>query len=820
MGKTLVVVESPHKAKTIQGFLGSGYVVKASVGHIREIPEPKRMSEAEKKKYSDLGIDVTDPAFPALYKVASGSTSVVSSLKSELAKCDELVLATDSDREGEAISWHVLQVLAPALKSGKVQVSRATWTEITKKAVEEGLAHRRQLDEKAVASATARQAYDRLFGFSISPVLWKTIYRGASGGRVQSPALRLVVERERQRLSFVKASYMSVAGSFQVSSSTVLAKFVSMGEVKVASGSSFGSDGQAAAGSLVVTPEVWAKLEVPLRKSTYVVEEVSTKPYSRKAPPPYTTSSFQQEVGTRLRLSSKQAMSVAQALYDRGLLTYMRTDSVEMAQEGVQAARAAATAAFGAAAVPTSPNVYRAKKNAQAGHEALRPTVDSQGKFQKPSSLKAQLASVDRHAYRVYELVYNRAVASQMKPAVGVTTTITLASTNNPKTTFRFATSATRFTDLGWTALMKPVKEGEEANTLEATVRQGEDALLRDLTTQEHSTTPPARYTEPSLVAKLEEEGLGRPSSYATIVTINQTRGYVKKKGQQLYPTWVGMKVANYLEASIPNFVAYDATTLMEEELDKIEEGSLTKEAFLRKEWDKITREVLPLGEAIDWSEVEAHGTIRVNPAFQVKVTSKGSWLERVADTPDEKGYRPGAFLDDDADLGNLDFTDPAVCEEYFAKATKKVTARDLGELSSGIYQGWTVAAKDGKYGPYLQASPPEGAPKASKPVNHSLPEGLTLEEVTLAEVESLFQEVKLPRTLSDQFFTGIGARGPWLGYKTSAKAKRATFVSLPEGLNPRTLTKEEAEKVWQDKQDAKKAAEAKKAAKKASPKG
>lgn len=810
----MIVVESPHKKKSIQGFMGSGYVVEASIGHIRDLPDPKRMSAKEKEKYGDYALDVSGGKFEPLHKVSEGKTAVVKALKTALSQCDELVLATDPDREGESISWHILELLQSDIKKHGVKVSRATWTEITKAAVTAGLANRRQLDMDAVDAALARSYYDRLFGFTLSPVLWSTVHRGASGGRVQSPALRLVANREKERLAFVKASYMSITGLFNVGTKNdeLAAKLVSIGERKIAQGSSFGSDGKVKNNELVISPQNLAKIEAFLKKATYEVADVSTKPYSRKPPAPYTTSSFQQDVGTRYRLSSKQIMGIAQRLYDEGYITYMRTDSPALSQEGTDAARAAAKKLFGAASIPAAPRVYKSKaKNAQEGHEAIRPTVDAKGEFIHPSALQAKLAKIDPKAFDVYQGIYNRTVASQMNDAKGFTTTVKIASNNTPADkTAVFSTSATTFTDPGWTALTKPVTEDdEETNELSAKVEVGDGAKLKKLASLEHSTTPPARFTEPQLVAKLEELGIGRPSTYASIVTVNQTRGYVKKKGQQLYPTWTGIKVAQYLEGKVPAFVAYEATAQMEDELDKIEQGQLSKLAFLKSEWAKIQTDVAPLKANIDWAEVERLSTIDLHNGYAVRVNSFGAWLEDLSVPLDDKGRRKGVKLSDDENVAEHDFSDPAVCKALYEASQNRVEARELGVLTSGTYAGWTVTARDGKYGAYVQALPPETvaayakgekAPaKAPKAINHGLPEGAELATVELKDVEALFAEVKLPRTLSDNFFVGIGKRGAWLGQKASAKSKKATFVSLPDGMDPRTITLDEAKQVWED---------------------
>lgn len=800
MGKKLLIVESGHKASAIGKFLGAEWTVKASVGHIRELMDTKKIPEAKKDKYGKYSIDTT--TWDALFQVSAGKTQLVSELKKLAAAADEVYLGTDLDREGEAIAWHLAQLLGT-----KKPTYRVGWREITKKAVDEGLKKKGQINQQEVDAAIARQLYDRVFGFSISPVLWRTIQRGASGGRVQSPALRLIVNREKERLAFVKAEYMSVTGDFGVGSpaSNLSAVLQTFGTRKIATGGSFGSDGKVKEGHLIITEDVWKKMSPMLKEYTYEISDVSTKPYSRKPPAPYTTSSFQQDVGTRLRMSSKQIMSMAQMLYDNGFSSYPRTDSVTLSDEAIKASRAEVVKLFGKGELPATANVYKSKaKNAQEGHEALRPTTDDKGDFRSPASIKTQLDRLNKDAHSVYTAIYNRTVASQMKDAKGITTTVKISSMGTAADrTATFATSATVFTELGWTALTKPLNEdGEEANSLESKVDKGDSAKLKKLSTKTHSTTPPARYTEPQLVAVLEEKGIGRPSTYASIVTVNQTRGYVQKKGQQMFPTFTGMKVAQYLEANIPDFVSYDATAQMEEELDKIEDGSLKRNTFLDKEWKGVQKDVLPLSENIDWTEINKIGTISLHNGYVVTVNSFGAWLEDMSVPADPTtGRRKGAKLSDDENVSSIDFTDPEVCKKLYEAGSKKVEVKELGELSGGAYAGWTVVARDGKFGAYAQATPPETTAKSSKltPINHTLPEGLTLDKVTLADVAPLFDEIKLPRWSPDKkWLVGIGKKGAYMGMKRTLKGK-PVFKGLDEQYDPRTISFADVKKMWDE---------------------
>lgn len=798
--KKFMLVESPHKAKVIGAFLGAQWTVMPSVGSMFDIENPT--TPAEKARFTAHGVE----AGTWERNLKCSNSKQLGLIRREIASgaYDEFYVSTDPDRAGAQIGSEVLTALSKELTRHGVAVYRATWNEITKPAVEAGLAARGSLDDLQVAAADARQIYDRLFGYSISPVLWRVIARGASGGRVQSPALRLIVEREVERLRFVSASYSSVEGTFTVGGGTLAAKLLSLGDQRLATGGSFDAQGHLKGSSLVLDAQGWRSLEPRLRGYAYAVEKVETKPYSRRAPAPYTTSSFQQDVGTRLGISAKALMNVAQRLYEEGFITYMRTDSPALSQEGIQAARQEAQRLFGAGATPATPNVFKGKKNAQEGHEALRPTADAQGRFRTPGSLAKRLSALDRSAFKVYECIYNRTVASQMNPAVGTTTTVTLASQGTPaEDTARFTTAATVFSDPGWTALTRPVAgDGEEGGVLDTTPQEGMEATLKALKLSEHRTTPPPRFTEPQLTAKLEDLGIGRPSTYAAIVTVNQTRGYVAKKGQALYPTWTGLKVARYLERKIPSFVSYEATALMEEKLDEIEAGTLARDAFLNAEWAKIQQDVMALEKNISWDEVNEVGTIEVAPGYQVTVKSSGAFLEDLSKPLTEEGYRPGVRLSDQETLGELDFMDPDICRSIVEAAEGRVEARELGVLAEGPYAGYLVTARDGRFGPYLQAVEP-GGKKAAKVVNQGLQEGMDLATITLEEAQGHFAEIKLPRTLTPQLFTGIGKRGPWLGRKATPKARRAVFVSLPEGYDPRTITAEEAQAVWDEKQAA-----------------
>lgn len=810
--KTLVLVESPSKSKKIQQWLGSQYTVLATIGSMLDIKNAE--TDSEKKKYDHFGVDTK--TWDLNLKVTNRKQFSI--IKKEVAsgKYDEILLSTDPDRAGTTLGQEVVDKLAPEIKKHKITVHRAVWHEISEKAVREGIKNKHQTNQLEVDAGKARQTYDRLFGFAISGVVQRTI-NARSAGRVQSPALRLVVDREKERLAFVKAKYMSMNGLFNVASKQRLnTKLISFAGKKIASGGSFDSKGQLKdKDHLVITPDNAEKMKKIVTASKFTVSDISSRPYTRKPPPPYTTATFQQDVGTRYHLSSKNAMSIAQKLYEESLITYIRTDSVFISPEAITSARKTAVQLFGKDSIPAKPRVYKAKGKAQEAHEAIRVTLDDKGNMLSPSSLSRKLASIDPKAKDVYTAIYNRTIASQMNDAKGWTTTVKIESIDTPKSeTSVFSAAATQIVEPGWTALTALVSDDkEEGGVISEALEVGEKANLAKVELNEHETQPPARYTEVKLVQILSETGIGRPSTYATIVTINQTRGYVKKKGQQLYPTWEGFKVAQYLEDAIPSFVAYDATAKLEDDLDKIEQGSLRKDDFLKQAWSDIESKVMTLSSNVNWDEVNEVTLINLNDRFQIKTNKFGSFLEDKNSKVDEKGHRKGAMLNDTDTVLNHDFSDISVCEEIFKSRGQRVEARTLGVLDSGEYEGWTVTAQTGKFGPYIMAAHPdhvaalaEGKKPTSKTpaaVTHKLSEDHEVETVSLKDVSSLFDEIKLPRWSSDKkWVVGIGKRGPYVGHKPTQKG-RMTFYSLGDE-DPRTIPWNDAKKLFKSKDEEK----------------
>ena len=540
-GRRLVIVESPAKAKTIAAYLGDGYMVESSIGHIRDLPNSASEIPAALKgeAWTRLGVDV-DRDFDPLYVVDARKKKVVSDLKAKLKDAGELILATDEDREGEAIAWHLVQVLQP-----KVPVRRMVFHEITKPAIERALTQTREIDDKLVDAQETRRILDRLYGYEVSPVLWRKVMQGLSAGRVQSVATRLVVERERERMAFVAADYWDVVATLDPGSFT--ARLASVEGRRVAQGRDFNRDGTLRSAELVQLAEPDARgLADGLAGAAFAVSSVEDKPYTRRPAPPFMTSTLQQEGSRKLRLSSQQTMRVAQRLYENGYITYMRTDSTTLSESALTAARAQAADLYGADSVPAEPRRYeRRVKNAQEAHEAIRPAGD---RFRTPDEVRRELTGDELN---LYELIWKRTVASQMADARGQTVSVRIGATTADGRAVEFATAGTVITFRGF---LLAYEEGRDEPTGDAEERQlpplseGQRLTESGLEPEGHSTSPPARYTEATLVKALEERGIGRPSTYAAIMGTILDRGYVRKQGQALVPEFLAFAVVNLLE--------------------------------------------------------------------------------------------------------------------------------------------------------------------------------------------------------------------------------------------------------------------------------
>ena len=570
----LVIVESPAKARTISRYLGAGYDVESSIGHIRDLPEKaSQIPAAEREKYGALGVAVEDD-FEPYYVVDPDKKKVVTALKKKLAQADELLLATDEDREGEAIAWHLVQELRP-----KVPVRRMVFHEITKDAIVRALDETREVDVRLVDSQETRRILDRLYGYEVSPVLWKKVMRGLSAGRVQSVATRLVVDRELERIRFVIASYWDVVGTFEPG--PFEARLVAVDGKRVAQGRDFGSTGTTDDSVLVLDEAQATALARDLDGRPFAVTSVEEKPYRRSPAAPFRTSTLQQEASRKLRYSSQTTMRVAQRLYENGYITYMRTDSVSLSDTAVRAARAHAERTYGAETVPDSPRRYeRAVANAQEAHEAIRPAGDV---FRAPEEIAGEIS---RDELALYELIFKRTVASQMKDATGHTISIQLEGATDAGTKATFGASGTVITSPGYRLAYEsgrdePGEDEAERQMPPLTVGQPLDA--KQLVPEGHETRPPARYTEASLVKALEDRGIGRPSTYAAIMGTILDRGYVFKKGTALVPTFTAFAVTQLLEQHYASLVDYEFTARMEDDLDRIAAGDEERVAWLTR---------------------------------------------------------------------------------------------------------------------------------------------------------------------------------------------------------------------------------------------
>ncbi len=579
MPQPLVIVESPAKAKTIAGYLGDDYIVESSIGHIRDLPSKAAEIPAayKKEKWSSMGIDV-DNDFKPLYVVSDRKSDHVKKLKNLLKDASELLLATDEDREGEAIAWHLLEVLNP-----RVPVKRMVFHEITPEAIRRAIDNPRELDRRLVDAQEARRLLDRLYGYEVSPVLWKKVKPRLSAGRVQSVATRIVVERERERMAFRSANYWDLTATFaaidqkHASERPFAAVMLELDGARIATGRDFAQDGTIQREGVVHLDKVQADaLAVELRGQPSEVKSREAKPYRRTPAAPFITSTYQQEASRKLRLSSSQAMRVAQGLYERGYITYMRTDSTTLSESAVGAARAQIAEKFGAEYLPDGPRTYQKKvKNAQEAHEAIRPSGDT---FRTPEMVSGELSAPE---LRVYELIWQRTVASQMTDATGETVTLKLSADSTGGRNALFSTSGTVISHQGFLKVYVE-SEDESADDEEESaderrlpaLQEGDRADLTAIEAAGHDTQAPSRFTEASLVKKLEELGVGRPSTYASIMTTVQDRGYVWKKGSALVPSFLAFAVITLLEQHFPDLVDYAFTARMEGDLDNIASGT------------------------------------------------------------------------------------------------------------------------------------------------------------------------------------------------------------------------------------------------------
>jgi DNA topoisomerase-1 len=720
--KKLVIVESPTKAKTIGAYLGDDYEVIASVGHIRDLAEPSELPpELKKGPFGKFAVDV-DNDFAPYYIVAENKKKTVSDLKRALKQADELWLATDEDREGEAIAWHLLEVLKP-----KVPVRRMVFHEITKDAIEHAKANTRELDTSLVDAQETRRILDRLYGYDISPVLWRKVAPKLSAGRVQSAATRLVVERERERLAFTSAEYWDLSATFNLQEpiggvESFGARLVRVNDRRLASGSDFSDDGAltakaAKAEVLVLGGDRAGALATALAADgTFAsVTSVDTKPHTRRPAAPFTTSTLQQEASRKLRYSSRQTMSFAQGLYENGYITYMRTDSPTLSQQAVSAARTQAADLYGAETVPNSPRVYTGKaKGAQEAHEAIRPAGET---FHRPSDLRSVLSGGE---YALYELIWKRTVASQMADAKGSTDTVTLeVSFSDPvapgTVKAEFTASGTVITFPGFLLAYeegKDEKRGDsERNVALPPLTRGASLAVREPEAKGHDTSPPPRLTEASLTKRLEDLGIGRPSTFAAIISTIMDRGYVTKKGQALVPSWIAFSVVRLLEEHFAALVNYDFTAEMESDLDRIAAGEADRTEWLRNFYFGSESHPGLRGVVDNLGEIDARAinTIRIDDSVSLRNGKYGPYLEVFDDQceADENGEIKPRIVNIPDGMAPDELT-PSRAHELAEQ--EPLEDRVIGKNPGN---GRSIVAKTGRFGPYVTELIPEPEPKS-----------------------------------------------------------------------------------------------------------
>jgi DNA topoisomerase I len=769
-GVSLVIVESPAKARTIGKFLGSGFVVEASIGHIRDLPQGAKEIPAELRKeaWSRLGVNV-DKSFDPLYIVPSEKKAHVNKLKGLLKEAKDLYLATDEDREGEAISWHLREVLQP-----KVPIHRLVFHEITKTAIQEALEHPRDIDEDLVRAQETRRILDRLYGYEVSPLLWRKVRPKLSAGRVQSVAVRLIVERERERMKFVSSDWWDLEGLFQKlnSAAQLSTTLISVDGKNIPSGKDFDSS----TGKLKNPDDICLLNEAGaqnlikrLQQSTFKVISVEEKPYTQKPAAPFTTSTLQQEANRKLGFTARRTMQIAQSLYENGHITYMRTDSTNLASVAIDAARNLVRSEYGADFLPDQPRTYVNKvKNAQEAHEAVRPAGTE---FELPSILKNTL-NVDE--YRLFELIWKRTIACQMADAKLRRTTILIEGDN---CVFRVSGSVVEFA-----GFLRAYQEGSDdasasldAETTLPQVAVGEALKTIALVPKGHTTQPPARYSEAALTKALEEMGIGRPSTYASIIDTIQARDYVFKKGNALVPTWTAFAVSQLLETHLSYLVDYQFTAQLEEDLDSISRGEANNTEYLNKFYFGNGKPGLKtqLADKIDAIDAREVSRIRIGqPDGQepivVRVGKYGPFLEQ----GERRGAIPDGLTPDELTVDK--------CLELLSQSA--AAEEPLGTCPT---TGKPIYLKNGRFGPYIQ----RGMNDDEEKQNASLLKGMTVDQIDLATALKL---LLLPRVVGahpddKEPITAFNGRfGPYIKWQNETR-------SLGAEMSPLDVTLEQA---------------------------
>jgi len=794
--KKLVIVESPAKARKIAGYLGDDYIVEASVGHIRDLPQRAADIPKEVKKFawSKEGVDIEND-FAPLYVINPDKKAKVSELKALMKEADELILATDEDREGEAIAWHLVEVLQP-----KIPIKRMVFNEITKEAIQKAVHETRDLDYHLIDAQETRRVLDRLYGYRLSPVLWKKVMPRISAGRVQSVATRLIVERERERMAFVSSSWWDLTAKCELGFD---ARLLSVDDKKLAATNDFDSNGalkEKSAKNILLLDESNAKaLADSLKGVPLEVKSIEESPRTERPKPPFTTSTMQQDAGSRLGWGAQITMRIAQRLYENGYITYMRTDSVNLSEQAINAARNAAKSLYGADHVADSPRVYQGKsKNAQEAHEAIRPAGDT---FKTPGELAPELS---RDEFALYDLIWKRTVASQMADAKKMQQRVDFEATTsfNNKAIFRANGSIVTFP--GFLAAYDDVvdettKDEDSSDKRLPVMAEGQKVAVNEVITEGHETKPPARYTEPTLVKKLEELGIGRPSTFASIIQTIQDRGYVSKRGRALVPTFLAFSVTGLLEQHFSKLVDYEFTASMEEDLDKIASGEAERIDWLRNFYYGHDNQPGLEELAADLGVIDARevNTMRLDDDIEIRVGRYGAYLQQGEGETRKLANIPEGLAPDELTLDKA----------------KELLAQPSGTRELGIdpQTGYQIVAKTGRYGPYVteivpepepEINPKTGKPKRKKksdfkPKTASLFSIMSLDTITHDEALKL---LSLPRVLGtndkgEEITVQNGRYGPYLKAGTDSRTLTSEdqifAITLPEALEIYSKPKE-----------------------------
>ena len=772
MGTKLVIVESPAKARKIGSFLGEEYVVEASVGHIRDLPQRAADIPKEYKKFAwaKEGVNIEEE-FAPLYVINPDKKSKVAELKELMKDADELILATDEDREGEAIAWHLIEVLRP-----KIPIRRMVFHEITKDAIQKAAKETRDLDYRLVDAQETRRVLDRLYGYRLSPVLWKKVMPRISAGRVQSVATRLIVERERERMAFISSSWWDLAASCEAGFS---ARLLSLDGKRVAATSDFDANGgmkdKSAANILLLDEAAARELVQSLSGQALTVKSLEESPRTERPKPPFTTSTMQQDAGSRLGWGAQLTMRIAQRLYENGYITYMRTDSVTLSSSSIAAARSSAQALYGKEFVPATPRVYEGKtKNAQEAHEAIRPAGES---FRTPGELAPELS---RDEFALYDLIWKRTIASQMSDAKKQQMRVDFDVKTKSGGDAIFRANGSVITFAGFLAAYEDIVEDkadvEDTDRRLPAMSVGEKIKVNEYSCEGHETKPPARYTEPTLVKKLEELGIGRPSTFASIMQTIQDRGYVAKRGRALVPTFLAFSVTGLLEQHFTKLIDYEFTASMEEDLDRIANGDEERVAWLTKFFYGTENNpgLADLSADLGAIDAQAINTMKMGEDIEIRVGRFGAYLQQ--------------GQGDDRKFANI--PEQMAPDELTLPVAIELLAKPSGERKLGVdpETGLEVIAKSGRFGAYITEVYPEevveeGAKKkrkkkdAPKPKTASLLSTMSLDTVNLSDALRL---LSLPRTLGtyqdDVITVQNGRYGPYMKH----------------GADSRTLTSED----------------------------